>query len=389
MNESFYVPVEAVNELEKFVSKAKKNMPQIQISIGDEESKVFHHLEMGMDGVVRRVKLFHNVCKVDLSYPDENNFKLLAKIEDGMFFPMNFGKQVAFPEGKDENYCYCDVCGRKTPAFRYVLKNTETGEVFFVGKECTKKFGVKTLDTIYGFTKKLHEFFDTYGCGLCDDAWMGGCGYKEDRRQEMMAMQPRRVLASAYHYYTNTSKEWKKGYYDGDRYWPSESMADIKDLIFKKEDERPTIDDKMFDTFMSFGVKKFKDKESEFSQSIYAFCTNFYAKAADACYAFFIVKSYFDSIKEKPSVNKGDYIKLDGVIIYKGYDTDWRYGSYPVCHIKAVRFDVKLIRFGVVNGAVGDEVSGYAMVKSVSKSGDIYLGRVTKNPKKGIEYKTL
>ena len=107
MNESFYVPVEAVNELEKFVSKAKKNMPQIQISIGDEESKVFHHLERGMDGVVRRVKLFHNVCKVGLSNPDEDNFQLLAKIEDGMFFPMNFGKKVEFPEGKDESYCYC------------------------------------------------------------------------------------------------------------------------------------------------------------------------------------------------------------------------------------------------------------------------------------------
>lgn len=205
----------------------------------------------------------------------------------------------------------------------------------------------------------------------------------------MMAMEPRRVLASAYHYYTNTSKEWKRGYYEGNRYWPSESMADIKELIFKEEKERPTIDDKLFDTLMSFGNKEFKDKDAEFSQSIYAFCTNFYAKAADACYAFFIVKSYFDSIKEKPSVNKGDYIKFDGVITYKGYDEDWYYGSYPVCHIKPNGFDVKLIRNGVVNGKVGDEVSGYTMVKHITKSGDIYLDRVTKNPKKGIEYKTL
>ena len=388
MNESFYVPVEAVKELKKFVSKAKKNMPQIQISIGNEESKVFQHGKRDEDGVIGMVRLFHDVCKVDLSYPDENNFQLLAKIEDGMFFPMNFGKKVEFPEGKDEHYSYCDVCGRRTPAFRYVLKNTETGEVFFVGKECAKKFGVKTLGAIYDFTKKLYAFFDSYGCGIGDDDWMGGRGYKEDRRQEMMAMQPRRVLASAYFYYINMSKEWKKGYYEGNRYQPSKSMIDIKELIFKKEEERPTVDDKMFDTLISFGVKEFKDKESEFSQNIYSFCTNFYAKAADACYAFFLVKSYFDSIKEKPSVKSGDYIKLEGVITYKGYEEGY-YGSYPVCHIKPNGFDFKLIRQGVVNGEVGDEVSGYGMVKFISKSGDIYLDRVTKNPKKGVEYRSL
>lgn len=388
MKESFYVPYEAIGELTKFINKVKKNLPSIEANIGEKETKVFKHGTRDIEGFIGMTRMFHDVCKVDLSYPDENNFQLLAKIEDGMLFPMNFGKKVEFPEGKDENYCYCDVCGRRTFAFRYILKNTETNEVFFVGKECAKKFGVKTLGKIYDFTKKLHEFFDAYGCGIGDDEWMYGCQYKEDKRHEMMAMSPRIILASAYYYYSNISKVWEKGYYEGRTYYPSQSMEEIKSLIFKNEDNRPTIDDEMYDTLMSFGKKEYEGKSGEFNENIYKFTTDYYSRAADSCYAFFLVKSYFDSLKEKPSINVGDYIKITGKIAKRIWEKDY-YGLSPICYIKHDSFDIRLIRKGVVKGDVGDEIVAYSIVKYISKNGDIYLDRVTTKPKKGIDYKTL
>ena len=391
MESKFYVPTECVKAFNKFISKAQKNLKGLSVTIGESERQVFRHNCRNQYKEWELIKIIHDVCEVHLSYPDETDYELLARLEDVMLFPMNFGAKIDFPEGKDEHYHKCDICGRDTYRVLYILKHKINGEVLFMGKECAKKFGINTLNEINKFSKDLYSFIDMYGCGSCEDGeWYGS--YKEDKRPEYMALSPRLVFAAAYDYYHNSSKEWIKGYYDRREYVPSKSASLIKEKIFKGENEQPNIDDDTYNTIIEWGKEHYAKAEVEFSIKIRDFCNNYYACANDACMAFFLIKNYYDSFKVKPNVKIGDNLKIEGVIKSK----EWIEDNYSYYHskmllvkIKPKHYDITLIRFGSVKGDIGDTIVGYTSVKSIKKNGDIVLDRVRTRPKKGIDYKVL
>lgn len=367
-----YIPSWNIEAFEKFLRKTKRNIPELDYSIGKAVDMVFRHYSDG-----RFIKQWHNVCPVTIEIPDENNWRLLASFEDGNMFVVDQSQKLVpdNPEhGKD--YKVCDSCKHHLKN-SYLIVNLETGEELQVGKECLKKFGLGNTISLAKFINELYAAYFSSSGTMCDGeyVWRGS-------DKGAFATIDKNVLFAATLAYYKENPKWKSGYYEGRHYYHSESNLAIQSLLSStKPDEEYTKE-------VCEYTKSNTKPTSEFTEKMLELADNYYAQPADAAAAYFMVKAYEDYLKTLEEdyvvVVKGMQVHVTGNIIHKrrveNYYSNELLFEYTVLTPKG-----KVVKkTGKMPITDDNKTDFYSIVKNVW-NGEITVDRALKNPKKGIE----
>ena len=156
-----FIPSDSVASFKKFANKTQKNVEGFSYTISEPYMKVFSHPVIKENGIRgNAMKVFHEVCDLEVNMPEENGWKLVCTFKDGSFTPVDTSKELVFKNpAHGQDYNKCDVCGHWCKN-SYVIENIETGEELQVGCECVKKFGIKSFDYLSKFTDELHKLYD-------------------------------------------------------------------------------------------------------------------------------------------------------------------------------------------------------------------------------------
>lgn len=376
-----FIPSDLVDSLKKFADKTQKNVEGFTYSVGKPYQKLFqHHIinQYGASGGVSRV--FHEVCDLTVNMPDESDWRLVATYMDGAFTPADPTKELIFKNpAHGADYGKCDFCGHWCKN-AYVVENVKTGEELQVGCECVKKFGLKGFGFLSDFTRKLYELYD-YRISYATDDEFGDIekwGGRKDSSYKNAILKSDLIMAAKAQY--DICPVYKKGTKVEHVRYRSATLDGIDTILNSKKFK---IDEAYVKAICEFGAKI--QPKTEFEEDMLAVAKNFYCFQEQDVYAFFLVKSYEDSLKPELSVQKGNQVKVCGKIIQKRFEESY----YGVMEINTILTDkgIECERYGKVptteeNGI--KRTTFYALVKGVF-NGKISLDRATKNPKKGIE----
>lgn len=151
-----FIPSESVDAFKKFAEKTKRNVEGFDYTISNPRKKLFRHAVVE-DCQTIIGKYWHDICDLTINMPDESNWRLLATYKNGAFTPADTTKELVFKiKEHGADYGKCDLCGHWCNN-AYVIENTQTGDELQVGCECIKKFGLKYIDFLSDFTRKLYE----------------------------------------------------------------------------------------------------------------------------------------------------------------------------------------------------------------------------------------
>lgn len=365
--------------------KTAKNVQGFSYTMGKPYMKLFYHPVIEEDGMAgHRVKAFHEVCDLTINIPEENGWKLICAYKDGAFMPTDASKEVVFKNREHgQDYKKCDVCGHWCKN-SYVIENVNTGEELQVGCECVKKFGIKSFDFLSKFTHDLYAMYD-YRISYATDEeygdleiWRG----KSDSAYKNAYKKSELIMAAKKEY--DRCPVYKKGYYQGRIFYPSETLEKVKENL---SDENVSCDINYVDKVCSHTLSKPVD--GEFSENMHRLAKDYYAYIDESVYAFFMVKNYEDSLKSQPIVRKGMQVKICGKVIQQQKEESY----YGMMVINTILTDsgITCERIGKIpieetNGVL--RTSFYTLIKGIYR-GKIILDRATKNPKKGIETVTI
>lgn len=374
-----FLPSDLVASFKKFADKTKKNVEGFTYTIGKPYEKLFYHSvieENGMAGKKRMV--FHEVCDLTINMPDESDWRLVATYKDDAFTPADPTKELIFKNpAHGADYGKCDFCGHWCKN-SYVVENVKTGEEMQVGCECIKKFGLKHINFISDFTKKLYEVYDYRISYATDDEfgdlipiWKGS-----DKASWKDAIVKTRLISAAKAQY-DICPVYKKGTEQCHIHYRSETLEGIDTILNGGKLE---VDDDYAQKVCEFGKKI--QAQTEFEEEMVTVAKNFYCYREQEVYAFFLVKAYEDSLKPELNINKGTQVKVCGKVIQKRFEQSY----YGVMEINTILTDngVTCERYGKIPTTDDKRTSFYALVKGVF-NGKVCLDRATKNAKKGIE----
>ncbi|MDE6020292.1 MAG: hypothetical protein K2H01_04730 [Ruminococcus sp.] len=383
-----FVPADRVESLEKAAKKVKKNVPGFVMTIGQPYYRCFIHCD-NIDGILHRRAEYHNIVDVHIEMPDDSGWQLIATYEDGNFFVTDPSKKIEFknPEhGKD--YGKCDFCGHKCYN-SYVIYNESTGEELQVGCECVKKFGLSYMSWLSRLTRELYRGCDLSFISIGGDEEYPTWPWSKDKGS-FRAIRVVELITACREYY-KVQPKWIKGYYEDRTYIKSRSNIEIQQSIcgieISDEDERYAKD--VCEFIQNIEV----DWHSEFSQEMYAISTQYYAKPANACHVFFMVKKYEDHLKELNSsfkkIDNGTLLHVEGEVVAEDKEEGW-YGSYVVYTIKTPK-GYLVTRKGKIPITENDghKTTSFYAFSEFYKTGEVTVGRALKNPKKGYEIITL
>lgn len=377
-----FIPSDLVETFEKFASKAKKNVEDFSYEISKPYEKLFCHpviQENGMAG--HMAKAFHEVCDLTINMPDESDWRLVATFKDGAFTPANPTKEVVFKNPKHgKDYGKCDFCGHWCKN-SYLLENIKTGDEVQVGCECIKKFGLKNVNFMSDFTRKLYETYDYRISYATDDefgdlipVWKGG----KDVSYKDAIIKAELIMAAKAQY--DICPIYKKGAYQGFAYFRSETLSGIDTILASK---KIVVDESYVKAVCEFGEKI--ESTTDFENGMLAVAKNFYCYKDQEIYAFFLVKSYENSLKPKSNIERGKQVMVKGKVVNQRYEESY----YGTMEINTIITDKGVVceRYGKIPIVEEDGVrrtTFYALVKGVF-NGTVSLDRATKNPKKGID----
>ena len=374
-----FIPSDLVDSLKKFADKTQKNVEGFTYSVGKPYEKLFRHPVIEEDGMAGHcVKAFHEVCDLVINMPDESDWRLVATYMDGAFTPTDPTKELIFKNpSHGADYGKCDFCGHWCKN-SYVVENVKTGEEMQVGCECIKKFGLKHINFISDFTKKLYEVYDYRISYATDDEfgdlipiWKGS-----DKASWKDAIVKTRLISAAKAQY-DICPVYKKGTEQCHIHYRSETLEGIDTILNGGKLE---VDDDYAQKVSEFGKKI--QAQTEFEEEMVTVAKNFYCYREQEVYAFFLVKAYEDSLKPELNINKGTQVKVCGKVIQKRFEQSY----YGVMEINTILTDngVTCERYGKIPTTDDKRTSFYALVKGVF-NGKVCLDRATKNAKKGIE----
>lgn len=377
---SFYIPEERMKSFTKVCNTVAKNVEGFSFTIDNPIRKVFTN-HIIIEGISKFIKEFHNVCDVTVVMPNVNDWRLLAYYEDGVFFVADPSKKIEFKNpnhGKD--YHVCDCCGKPCNKASYVIYNEKTGEELQVGGTCMKKYGIDTMKKLGEFIVELHHIYECGGFEVSFDdelTW-----HFKDISGHQAVLADNMIVAAKKQYDINHT--WVKGRHTTDgSYIKSETGNSIQHFFSNDvtEDEVKYANE----------VKKFGqniDAKTEFAKNMKKFASDYYCEMNNTCIPFFLVKAYEESVKIKtidmPEV--GQNVKFVGKLISSNF-IEGMFGSY-MQHTIQLPSGVAIKRNGTIKADDNDIVEGYTSVKSI-KGMTIFVDRIVKNPKRGINYKEL
>lgn len=376
-----FLPAEEVDSFKKFANKTKKNVEGFDYTIGKPYEKVFRHSVINDDGSRGKdIKAFHTVCKLDVTIPDEKDWRLVSTYKDGAFTPADPTKKLVYKnKAHGADYGKCDVCGHAC-INSYVIENVKTGEELQVGCECVKKFGLKGMGFISDFTRKLYEIYD-YRINYATDDEYGDMldwgGKKKDVSYKDARLKSEMIMAAKVEY--DKCPVWSKAEKKDGVYRPSQTAYNIEARM--NATDGINVDESYVKKVCDYALRK--NAESEFEVEMQKVARDYYVYTGQIVYAFFMVRNYEESLK-KINVEKGMQVKVIGKVIQKRYEESY----YGVMCINTILTDkgVTCERVGKIPYTTPDEKNTefYSIVKSVYH-GKVYLERATKNPKKGLE----
>ena len=378
METTFFIPESNRNDFNKAVRKAQKHI-DIKVECGKPYDKVFRHtiLVEKQSGITR---MSHKIFDVKIMLPEFNKWELIAEYKEGSLYISNHREKLVFSnKNHGADYHKCDCCGHTIRKEMFVIRNKETNEELQVGSECAKAYGIEGLKWVSKFYAELYAIYDFRGCSDENDGesgvWKGG---KDP--YEFQSVEVNNVIKAAKLLYDETNGVWTGGSYNGGIYTPSRSKGILKGYVTGGKGE---CTETYIEELKSYISQELKDSYNEFEEEMYNNITNYYMSLDNVHYIFFSIKKYEKYLltKKLGSYKEGDYLHVVGDIISDKVEEGF-YGNYHIITIKAKNGKV-FIRKGVVPNVDG-KIDIYAFVDNVWDS-DTYLGRVTKNPKKGYE----
>lgn len=375
------IPAYATDEFLKLVKRAKKNISELDWTVGESYNRVFRHF---FDGEI--VKMTHKVVDITLSVPEVNDWVLLATIVDGSMFVADQKHKLELHDGHGTEYRLCDVCKHKQWKKSYIVRNSKTGEELQIGAECAKKFGIGMMNAIHNLTKELYASYSLYSCeydGLEPIEWPA----RFNDSHAVRSVETSAVVIAAKQYYDDHNGKWLKGYYQGSIYYPSESAADIRSLL---EDVQADSENAYYKELTSWIKDVFvADEWSEFDEKIKAVGTDYYTSAGDTAAVFFAIKK-FEAYKKEQAAKaagiyipkRGDYIHIIGKIVSEKKKCG-TYGVYVEYVIENTLDGYTYTRSGAVKADSEKNVDCFAYIKD-AYGGNYTLDRTTQKPKKGV-----
>lgn len=355
---NFQIPASKVSDFKKIINKYSVNIKGIEYTIGDPYKRVYKHV--GSDH--KPYKFVYTVCDVNLEWPKEKDWKIIAEIKDCSMFI--FDKNHEFKNGHGMNYRHCDACGRTITTGSFVIENTKTNEELQLGIECAKKYGVNSLKFIDKLISELYGNYIFSECSSTDCDEKEPCGWRPNMSCER-AYETTYVISVAKYIYDNNDGNWIKG----------QTLNKInKEFDYVEENIEYA------NELIEYISKNYTSNDNEFNNGIVDLSKNKYSTVFDATYAFFAIKNYEQSKKPRLELKEGDTIQLKGEFKLIGCFDGW-YGPYYKYYIINEIDGNKYFKEGsqMKNTKVDNM---YSTIKKIDKSGDIYLNRITKNKKK-------
>lgn len=373
-----FIPSESVDAFKKFADKTRKNVKDFSYSLGKPYEKLFYHPVINEEGIVgHRIEVFHEVCDLTIGIPEQSGWRLLATYKDDAFTPADPTKELIFKNPQHgADYGKCDHCGHWCKN-AYVIENIATGKELQVGCECIKKFGINDMYYVSDFTKKLYEIYD-YRISYATDDEFGDIeewGGRKDSSYKNAILKTNLIMAAKAQY--DICPVYKKGTKVEHVRYRSATLEGI-DTILNSGNLK--VDEAYVKAVCEFGAKI--QPKTEFEEDMLAVAKNFYCYQGQEVYAFFLVKTYEDSLKPELNLPKGCQVKVCGKVIQKRFEESY----FGMMEINTILTDkgVTCERYGKVPTTEDKRTSFYALVKGVF-NGKVSLDRATKNPKKGIE----
>lgn len=380
-NISLTIPAHSTDEFKKLVTRANKNITGLKWTLGEERNQTFRHL---FDGEI--VKMQHRVLDVTVELPEINDWTLLATVVDGAMFVTDHKQQLVLHNGHGADYQLCDACKHKQWKKSFIVRNSVTGEELQVGAECAKKFGIGMMNAIYNLTKELYASYSLYSCEYDGSEPIEWPAHFSDPHA-VRSIETSVMVQAAKQYYDANEGKWKKGYYEGRMYIPSESAAEIRNSL---SNFAVDADNAYYKELTAWLCDVFvADEWNEFDEKIKCVGTDYYMSAGDTAAAFFAIKKYEQYKKEQAAKaaglylpKAGDYIHIVGKIIGERTCSGY-YGSYVEYEILNTLDGNTYKRSGAVKADSEKNVNCYAYIRDVWKGNNV-LDRTTQHAKKGV-----
>lgn len=378
------IPKLAIDAFRKLADACKRNVKGFSYSVGAEHDERYGHLcDYGSGKHVEY--MMHTVHTVEITMPEENDWRLLATYEDGLEFVTDPSKELV-PSNPEhgKKYRHCDVCGHWCKN-SYLIVNVVTGEELQVGIECSKKFGLNYTRFLSRFTSSLYSDFilkfGTFDLDMGCPMWGGG----EDK-WAFSCIEKVSLICAAREYFKE-HPTWIKATYESGRGWTrSESNEDIQRILIGGDFTR---DEEYVKAVCDYTLLTAK-ADSEFGEKMHKVATDFYATPSHAVQAFFMVKNYEDYVKSK-ELNMERFAKgLQLHVVGKLVDVQTEQGEWGLIYYNTIKTDTGVVvkRTGKVPYTEGEDgvktVDFYALIK-FTKGVEIHVDRALKHPKKGIE----
>lgn len=379
MTYNITIPNGMVKDFNNLMAKANKNINGLDWTIGEPYNRIYRHY---FDGNI--VKMSHTVVDIEYTIPDQNNWILLATIVDGALFVTNPKEELKLTNGHGVDYHICDVCKHRQWKKSFIVKNIVTNEELQIGSECAKKFGIGMMNEIYKLTNSLYA---SYSLPVYDGEFIGEWPSHFSDPHAVASVETSKLVKACKKYYDDNNGIWKKGYYVGSYYTPSESATDIRNSIDNFTEDS---DDAYYKSLCEYLNNVYEaDEYNEFAQSIKATGSNFYSSKAEIAPVYFAIKSFENWKKEEDARKNGKYlpkrlhyIYIKGKVINKTKKSGY-FGDYYEYEILNDIDNNIYLRAGSVKTDEDSNIEGYAFIKDIYKGKNI-LDRITKNPKKNV-----
>ena len=366
----FYLPIQQVDEFEKFIKKYQKHVEGVSFKLSDAMEKMFRHATD--EGKI--VKMLHKVVEVSLIIPEQNDWKLITFFEKGFQFILDESKELEYwNPNHGKQYNRCDACGHKIQN-SYVIRNEKTHEELQVGCECLKTYGVDSFKAIARMTAELYRKYYIIGKDDIENLVLDS-SYDPMKEWGRSAILKSDLICAAKSYY-NEHQAWISA-----KNSETGSMNEIKKVLISKEF---TPDDEYVRKVCEYSANM--DSYTEFAKDMIALCKNYYATPNDACAAYFLVKRYEEYVRMQSigEIKQGTPIHIVGTVVHMALVPSM-YGFGEMQKLFTIKTDNGVIvkRYGVVkySGEGDNRVSFYSSVKYI-KDNQIFLDRALKNPKK-------
>lgn len=381
MTYDFYIPATEEQTIRKMIAKYSKHI-SLNAEISEPYNKMFRHF-VQEDGNSYITKMSHRIVEVHLEIADMNEWEVLAEYAKGeLVFVGNPAEKLVFKNPEHgATYTKCDCCSHKTRKSMFVLSNKSTGEEIQIGPECAKSYGIYGLKYMHNLANELYAIFDfRYHESGDGGPWC----YRGVDPHEKRCIESTKLFNMVEAFYNSVDGKWEKGGYEyGGVYVASKTRSELLNYIennYMDVSEEPSI---LYNEVKKYFETAYEcDEYNEFGTGMKESMVNEYVRVDNAHFVFFAIKNYLKYLKTKDlAFQINDYVHVVGKVVSETVKEGF-YGPYTIYTILANN-GATFLRKGAVKQDNEGNVNFYAYVEFISNN-NFYLGKVTKNPKKGL-----